>query len=96
MFNLKRSIVLLVVVGFILGLSGSVLAADAAEDDGKININTATAEELTRLIGVGEKKAAKIIQYREDVGLFKSVADLEQIKGIGPKILADNLDKMTI
>ncbi len=96
MFNLKRSVVLLVIVGFILGFSGSVLAADATKDDGKININTATAEELTQLIGVGEKTAAKIIQYREEVGLFKSVADLEQIKGIGPKIMADNLDKMTI
>jgi len=93
MFKLKRTMVLLVVVGFILGFCGNVGAAD---DTGKININTATVEELTQLKGIGEKTAEKIIQFREEHGLFKNVADLEQVKGIGPKILADNLDKLTI
>ena len=93
MIRLKRSIVLLIIVGFIFGFSNSVLAAD---DDGKININTATAEELMQLKGVGEKIAEAIIQYREANGLFKSLADLEKVKGIGPKILADNMDKMTL
>jgi len=93
MTKLKRLIVLVTVIGFVLGFSGSVLAAN---DDGKININTATAEELTQLKGVGEKIAESIVQYREENGLFKNVADLESVKGIGPKILADNLDKLTI
>ena len=93
MSELKRSMVLLVVVGFILGFCGNVLAA---EDNGKININTATVEELAQLKGVGEKTAEKIIQFREEHGLFKNVADLEQVKGVGPKIIADNLDKLTI
>ncbi|MBC2716254.1 MAG: helix-hairpin-helix domain-containing protein [Desulfobacteraceae bacterium] len=91
--KLKRLIVLVTVIGFVLGFSGSVLAADG---DGKINLNTATAEDLTQLKGVGEKIAESIVQYREENGLFKSVADLEQVKGIGPKILADNADLLTI
>lgn len=93
MLNLKRVVVLLTVIGFVLGISGSVLAADAG---GKININTATAEELTQLKGVGEKLADSIVQFRKANGLFKSVADLELVKGIGPKILADNADILTI
>lgn len=93
MTKLKRLIVLVTVIGFVLGFSGSVLAAN---DDGKININTATAEELTQLKGVGEKIAESIVKYREENGLFKSVADLESVKGIGPKILADNADMLTI
>ncbi len=93
MLKLKRFIVLLTVVGFVLGFSGSVLAADG---DGKINLNTATAEELTQLKGVGEKIAESIVQYREGHGPFKSIADLELVKGIGPKILADNTDILTI
>jgi competence protein ComEA len=93
MFKLKKAMVLLVAVGFILGFCANVPAAD---DNGKININTATVEELAQLKGVGEKTAEKIIQFREEHGLFKNVADLEQVKGIGPKILADNLDKLTI
>lgn len=93
MSKLKSLIVLLVMVGFIFGFSSSILAAD---DEGKININTATVEELMKLKGVGEKTAEKIINFREENGLFQSVEDLEQVKGIGPKIIADNIDKMTI
>ncbi len=93
MLNLKRVIVLLTVVGFILGFSGSVLAADAG---GKININTASVEELSKLKGVGEKIAANIVQFRKENDAFKNVADLEKVKGIGPKILADNADMLTI
>jgi len=90
MRKLKRFIVLLTVVGFILGLSGSF--AMAAEGGGKINVNTASAEELSALKGVGEKIAANIVQFRKENGPFKSVDDLKQVKGIGTKILENNAD----
>lgn len=53
----------------------------------RININTATVDQLQSLKGIGPKTAARIIAYRKRVGGFKSLEDLLQIKGIGPKTL---------
>ncbi|MCD2136832.1 helix-hairpin-helix domain-containing protein [Salinicoccus halitifaciens] len=50
-----------------------------------VNINTATAEELTILNGIGEKKAQLIVEYREQNGLFMAKEDLMNITGIGEK-----------
>ena len=54
----------------------------------KININTATIEELVRCSGLGEKTAEAIIDYREKNSKFNTVDDLLNIKGIGEKKLA--------
>lgn len=53
----------------------------------RININTATVDQLQSLKGIGPKTAARIITHRKRVGGFKSLEDLLQIKGIGPKTL---------
>nr|WP_294680827.1 ComEA family DNA-binding protein [uncultured Anaerotignum sp.] len=55
------------------------------EHTGRLNINTATAQELTSLSGIGEKKAADIVAYRETNGSFSDIADLMQVSGIGEK-----------
>lgn len=49
----------------------------------KININTASASKLQRLKGIGEKKAEAIVEERTAGGPFRSIEDLERVKGIG-------------
>jgi competence ComEA-like helix-hairpin-helix protein len=55
-----------------------------------VNINTASAAQLQEVPGIGPVTAQKILQARKSYGTFKSVDDLQAIKGIGPK----KLDKM--
>ena len=57
-----------------------------ATKDGKVNINTATVEELKTLKGVGEKKAEAIIEYRKKNGSFQTKEDLMKVRGIGKKL----------
>lgn len=52
-----------------------------------VNINTATVEELQTVKGIGPAKAKAIVEYREKNGAFKSVDDLDHVKGIGKGIL---------
>ena len=57
-----------------------------------INVNTAKKDELIILPNVGPVTAERIIRFREDFGVFKSIDDLTRVKGIGPKTL-DKLRK---
>jgi competence protein ComEA len=50
----------------------------------RININTATQGELETLTGIGPELAKRIIAYREEIGLFLSVEDIQKVNGIGP------------
>ena len=59
--------------------------APAKNSEGKININTATSEDLTSLPGVGEATAQKIISYRETHGAFTNTEQLKNINGFGSK-----------
>lgn len=52
-----------------------------------ININRATKSELTQLPGIGEAYAERIVRYRDSHGLFKTVDELGNVKGIGKKKL---------
>lgn len=61
-----------------------------------ININTADKTTLTELPGIGDKKAAAIVQYRKDHGEFKNPQDLLAVKGIGPKLLEKLVSEVTV
>ena len=73
-----------------------VLSTGFAYAMDKVNINTATKSELQTLSGVGEATADAIIQYREENGLFKSVEDLVNVKGIGSKKVEKFTDSVTV
>ena len=85
---LNRKFFMAVPVVILVGLISVIPAA--AGDIQKININTATAQELMQLHGVGPKYAANIIVYREKYGPFKTPEDLKQVSGIGPKTFEKN------
>jgi competence protein ComEA len=62
----------------------------------KINLNTATLEELMTLERIGPKYAQRIIDYRETHGPFDKIEDLMKVKGIGPKTFEANKDRLTV
>lgn len=69
---------------------------ESSEKNSIININTASKETLMTLNGIGESKAQAIIDYREEIGGFKSIDDITNISGIGEKTLEKIKDKISI
>lgn len=64
--------------------------------DNLININTANAAELATIKGLGASKAASIVKYRQQNGQFDSLDDLDNVPGIGDKLLAKIRSQLTI
>lgn len=62
----------------------------------RININTASAAELELLPGVGPAVARRIIEHRQTIGAFKSVEDLDNVKGIGPRTMEKLREFVTV
>lgn len=58
---------------------------DGKKDDGKVDINTADAQALMTIPGIGPSKASAIIQYRDEHGPFKSPDAIMEVSGIGQK-----------
>ncbi len=79
---------LAVVLGLTLSSGAAFAASTTPAPAGKVNINTASADQLSALPGVGDKLAARIVEYRQKSGGFKSVQELMNVKGIGEKNLA--------
>ena len=92
MVNRKIGMVVVLVVFVILA---GVISLYAGEAD-KININTASAEELTQLKGIGPGHAAKIVAYREQNGPFKAPEEVIKVPGIGRKTFDNNKEQILI
>ena len=73
------------------GDAGIVAAAD-----GKVNLNTATVEELDKLPGIGSTRAQAIVQYRQEQGRFLKVDDLKNVPGFGVKLVDQIKDKVKV
>ncbi len=81
MFSTRTLHPLLVLLSF---AAGSAMAAP-------VNINTADAATLARdLKGIGDSKAAAIVEYRQKHGAFRTVDDLALVKGVGQKLVDRN------
>lgn len=83
------------------GVAVAVIAAllsmpGGATEGAAVNLNTATAAELSTLKGIGDAKAQAIITHREKNGAFKSVEDLKAVAGIGDKLVEQLRPQVTL
>ncbi|MFH1153572.1 MAG: helix-hairpin-helix domain-containing protein [Pseudomonadota bacterium] len=88
----KRVLFILCVVLIVFSLPGISPMASGS----KININTATVEELCGLKGVGQAYAKAIVEYRTEHGQFKVPEEIKNVKGIGEKIFQENKETIQV
>ncbi|MBN2119823.1 MAG: helix-hairpin-helix domain-containing protein [Candidatus Omnitrophica bacterium] len=69
------------------GYLDSIKINQASPETVKVNVNTATREQLLAIYGIGEVIADRIIFYRTENGPFAAIEDLEKVEGIGKKKL---------
>jgi len=85
-----RTIIMALVLAF--GLSQAAFA-----DTAKVNINTATAEQLAEVLsGIGQAKAEAIVEYRNQNGAFEHIDELVNVKGIGLRTVDRNRDRIEL
>jgi comEA protein len=92
-----------VLVALIVGAQAWLAAQKASPTKGAgnaapavINLNTATAEQLDSLPGIGAKVAARIIEYRQKNGPFRKIEDLMNVRGIGEKAFLKMKNRLSV
>ncbi len=83
-------------LGALLAAALLLAAQPVMAGDSPVNINAASAEELTTVKGIGPAKARAIVDYREKNGTFESVDDLTLVRGIGDKMLEQLRPHLTV
>ncbi len=91
---MKRNTCFIPALLLLVGLAATGVAA--AQTGGKVNLNTATAEQLQALPGIGPKTAERIVEFREQNGPFRRVEDLMNVRGIGEKKFLQLKDLLTV
>ena len=71
----------------LLGISAFSFAADANPEASKLNVNTATLEQLQKVPGITPEIAKEIVQYREEMGDIQNLDELTEVKGITKELL---------
>ena len=92
MYRTKQLITILTAMAMIMILTGGAMA----EVGGKININTASIEELVQLDRVGQKYAERIVAFRDANGPFEAPEEIMQVAGIGEKTFEANKDRIIV
>ena len=87
--------ILLVTLAMILVIA-LIVPLVSAEEIEKININTASVEELVQLKWIGPKYAQRIVEYREKNGPFEKPEDIILVSGIGPRAWEANKDRIVV
>ena len=90
----KRLMAVLTIVTVALMMTWVVPAL--AADLQKVNLNSATLEELMTLDGIGQKVAERILNFREKNGPFQKPEDLMMVKGVGEKIFEANRSTIVV
>lgn len=92
----KQLIASLVLIFSLFVMQAPAWAEEPVEPQAPVvNINTATAAELTQLDGIGETKALGIVADRDTNGPFESEGDLTRVRGIGDVTVEKNADRIT-
>lgn len=101
--NLFTGLIALALSSFVLAAPGAFAAEKSAKKTAQveqkimtININRASIKDLEGLKGIGEKKAIAIVKYRNEIGKFKSVEQLAEVKGIGAAIIEKNRKNISL
>lgn len=91
---------------YIIGINGKTIdsngtntgneSTNSNKEGAKVNINTATQNELDGLPGIGPALAQRIIDFREENGNFKSIEDIQNVKGIGNSKFDEIKDKIVV
>ena len=95
-----RTVILIALVvgaqAWLVAQKAPAAKADTSPAPAVVNLNTATAEQLDSLPGVGPKVAARIIEYRQKNGPFKKIEDLMNVRGIGEKNFLKIRNRLTV
>lgn len=81
---------------YIPAIGESVAETAAETDDGRVNLNTADADRLQTLSGIGVSRALDILSYRETHGGFQTIEEIMQVPGIKESIYEKIKDKITV
>lgn len=93
MTGVTKSLRVVLLAVLIFGISGVFLQVSA---ENKIDVNTATAEQLSEIKGIGPVIAKRIVDYRQENGRFTNKEQLQEIKGIGPATLSKIEERITL